>query len=394
MNYRSLTVLFCTMFLIGTDTFIISPLLPALRELYHASTTEAGWLVAAYALGYALFALVAGPLSDNWNRKRVMTFGMLGFAFATIACGFADQYAAMFAFRFLAGVCSAFVGPQVWASVPILFSPAQIAKAMGIVMTGLTSSQFVGVPLGSFLAAADISFPFLAVGAASLLLCVFIARSLPDLPPVAAVSVRGTAARARSIWTRYRDLLAVPGASRYFFAYYLLMTGFYAFFSLFGIWLSDQFGQSTAQIGVTTVFIGLGNTVGSLVSGWAVERWGRKNALAASFLTNALVLSVLPHVSGLTFVQVLLTGMFCLSGMLVPILMGLLQTLSASSRGTISSLANACMYAGTLTGSALAGGLYSSFGFFAVTMLSIAGTLFASLLFLRKPKSKPVGVNL
>lgn len=86
MERRYLVLFFTTMFLIGTDTFIISPLLPLLRNLYHISTQQSAWLVGAYALGYAVFALLAGPLSDGWNRKFVMGTGMVGFALATWAC--------------------------------------------------------------------------------------------------------------------------------------------------------------------------------------------------------------------------------------------------------------------------------------------------------------------
>ncbi|WP_340252411.1 MFS transporter [Brevibacillus borstelensis] len=89
---KTLAVFFLVMFLIGTDTFLVSPLLPALREEFGASTAASGWMVSAYALGYALFALIAGPLSDGWNRKSVIVYGMIGFGVSTILCGFATGF--------------------------------------------------------------------------------------------------------------------------------------------------------------------------------------------------------------------------------------------------------------------------------------------------------------
>ena len=53
---------FFTMFVIGTDTFLVAPLLPLLQRELDVPLSRAGWLVSAYALGYALFALVAGPV--------------------------------------------------------------------------------------------------------------------------------------------------------------------------------------------------------------------------------------------------------------------------------------------------------------------------------------------
>lgn len=67
---RVLAVFFTIMFMIGTDTFLISPLLPILQQVYHVSTELSGWMVSSYALGYAGFALIVGPISDGLNRKK------------------------------------------------------------------------------------------------------------------------------------------------------------------------------------------------------------------------------------------------------------------------------------------------------------------------------------
>lgn len=108
-----LLLLFFTMFIIGTDSFLIAPLLPTLQAEFDVATNISGWMVGAYALGYAVFAVIAGPLSDGWDRKKVLVYGMLGFAVTTALCGLATGFWSMFAFRFLAGVSAAFCGPQV-----------------------------------------------------------------------------------------------------------------------------------------------------------------------------------------------------------------------------------------------------------------------------------------
>lgn len=45
------------MFIIGTDTFLISPLLTTLSSLYHIDTSISGWMVSAYtiAMPYSLW---------------------------------------------------------------------------------------------------------------------------------------------------------------------------------------------------------------------------------------------------------------------------------------------------------------------------------------------------
>ena len=92
---------FFTMFAIGTDTFLVAPLLPLLQRELDVPLSRAGWLVSAYALGYALFALVAGPVSDRHDRRRVILSGLAAFAVFTCACGLAWSFWSMVAARFL-----------------------------------------------------------------------------------------------------------------------------------------------------------------------------------------------------------------------------------------------------------------------------------------------------
>lgn len=171
---RVLAVFFTIMFIIGTDTFLISPLLPTLQQVYHVSTELSGWMVSSYALGYAGFALIAGPISDGLNRKKVMVLGMSFFALSTFLCGIAPSFLWMLTFRFLAGVSAAFVSPQVWASIPLLIEKKQIVKAIGVATAGLSISQILGLPMGAYLATIHYTMPFYFIGILSALLVILI----------------------------------------------------------------------------------------------------------------------------------------------------------------------------------------------------------------------------
>ena len=111
---------FLTMFLIGTDTFLISPLLPTLAHLYGISTAVSGWMVSAYAIGYACFALISGPIADGHDRKQVMLWGLFAFAGSTFSCGWATSFSWMLIFRFLAGVSASFIPLKSGQPSPLL----------------------------------------------------------------------------------------------------------------------------------------------------------------------------------------------------------------------------------------------------------------------------------
>ena len=123
---RKLSLLgFAVMFLIGSDTFVVAPLMPSLAKAFNVSTTQSGWLVSVYAIGYALTGLVSGPISDRGNRRIILTLGMVVFALATATCAVSPGFWTMFIFRFITGGAAAVAAPQVWAMIPALVGPDQ-----------------------------------------------------------------------------------------------------------------------------------------------------------------------------------------------------------------------------------------------------------------------------
>jgi DHA1 family purine base/nucleoside efflux pump-like MFS transporter len=61
-----------TMFLVGTELFVLSPLLPMLAADYRVSPTRAGWCVTAFSLTYMAAAPLLGYLADRVGRRQVL----------------------------------------------------------------------------------------------------------------------------------------------------------------------------------------------------------------------------------------------------------------------------------------------------------------------------------
>jgi predicted MFS family arabinose efflux permease len=367
---KFIVLFFFIMFMIGTDTFLISPLLPTLQTEFGVSTDIAGWMLGSYTLGSAIFALIAGPLSDGWNRRTVLLCGLLGFSISTILCGFADSFWTMCLFRFLAGVSAAFTAPQVWASIPAVMPPTQISKTMGIAFSGLAASQALGVPIGSWLAIAHWSVPFWTIGIVSLALVVFVRYTLPDIKP-------HTRERT-SILRRYVPLIVSGKARSGFLAYLLLHLGSGTAFAFVGKWMADTFELSIGQIGTVMMFLGLGTLLGSVVSSYATRALGRTNAVIVGMLIIIALYTVMPQLANLPIVTMGYLIIFATLGVVFPTIMEALTSLNASIRGTISSLANATMNGANTFGAWIAGliyvqfGGYSSIGIFSAVCLALS----------------------
>ena len=346
---RKLSLLgFAVMFLIGSDTFVVAPLLPSLAKAFDVSTTQSGWLVSVYAIGYALTGLVSGPISDRGNRRIILTLGMVVFALATAACAVSPGFWTMFTFRFITGGAAAVAAPQVWAMIPALVGPDQkrILRVMGYTTAGLSIAQVVGVPLGSLLAIIDWRIIFPIIGVCSLALTVTLWYQIPDLHPTAA---------AKKV--PYLTLLHAPQAFTRFLSYLVYTLAFFTVFTYAPTWLEDGLGTSKVTVALIILAGGIGNTIGSL---FGVRLTGRMPPVRAIYLSATvmsiayLVLAVSPPpiVVGLVFLP-----LFACGGAMLSVRMLHLQQLDSTARGTISTLASAVMYLGTTVAGLIGGPL-------------------------------------
>ncbi|MFE1860474.1 MFS transporter [Streptomyces anandii] len=363
---------FATMFVIGTDTFLVAPLLPTLTRTFDVSSDVSGWMVSAYALGYAVFALIAGPLSDGRDRRRVLLTGLVGFVAMTTLCGFAQGFRTMLLFRFLAGVSAAFVSPQIWASIPVLVKPQEIVRTMGFATAGLSIAQFAGIPLGSWLAADSWHLPFWVIGGSSVLLWLLLARFFPSVPGRPGAAGAG----ARALFGTYATVFGRGRLRWYLLGYLIFQTGAFEAMSFYGSWFTEDFGLGVGSVGTAMMAVGAGNVIGSLFGSRLVQRLGLYRSLLIAVPTVAALYCVVPLSPNIGTALVLLALVMMAGGFLFPVFMSILQQQTETARGTVSSLANSAMYVGTTVGGAVGGVLLSDVdGFWGVAAFAVAAQL-------------------
>ena len=370
---RKLSLLgFAVMFLIGSDTFVVAPLLPSLAKAFDVSTTQSGWLVSVYAIGYALTGLLSGPISDRGNRRIILTLGMVVFALATAGCAVSPGFWTMFTFRFITGGAAAVAAPQVWAMIPSLVGPDQkhILRVMGYTTAGLSIAQVVGVPLGSLLAIIDWRIIFPIIGICSLALTVTLWYQIPDIHPATTTKK-----------VPYLTLLHAPQAFTRFLSYLLYTLAFFTVFTYAPTWLEDGLGTSKVTVALIVLAGGIGNTIGSL---FGVRLTGRMTPVRAIYLSAtvmgiaylALAVSPPPIVVGLVFLP-----LFACGGAMLSVRMLHLQQLDSTARGTISTLTSAVMYLGTTVAGIIGGPLLTLTGnFTAIGITAFLLSTFSALM--------------
>ena len=125
-------------FAIGTEGFMIAPLLPRLAGDLSVSVAAAGQLVTVFALTYALSSPILTALTGALNRRRLLVLSMIGFALANVFAFVAKDYWALVAARVVLAVAAGLYVPNANALAGALFGPERRGAALAIVSGGTT----------------------------------------------------------------------------------------------------------------------------------------------------------------------------------------------------------------------------------------------------------------
>ena len=102
-RWLALAVLLAGTFLPAFDFFVVNVALPSLQAELGARPAQLEFVVAGYALGFALLLVTGGRLGDLYGRKRMFMLGMAGFTVASALCGLAPTPGILIAARVLQG---------------------------------------------------------------------------------------------------------------------------------------------------------------------------------------------------------------------------------------------------------------------------------------------------
>jgi EmrB/QacA subfamily drug resistance transporter len=136
------------------DATVVNIALPTIGREFHTGIAALQWVITGYTLTLAAFLLLGGSLGDRFGRRKVYLIGIVWFALASAACGFAPNALFLIATRLLQGVGAALLTPGSLAILEASFVPADRARAIGA-WSGLSGVAVAAGPLvGGYLISA------------------------------------------------------------------------------------------------------------------------------------------------------------------------------------------------------------------------------------------------
>ncbi|MFI8503220.1 Cmx/CmrA family chloramphenicol efflux MFS transporter [Streptomyces sp. NPDC085524] len=281
-------VLGLSVFALGTSEFMLSGLLPPIAEDMGVTIPQAGLLISAFAIGMVIGAPLLAVATLRLPRRTTLIALISLFGLGQIAGALAPSYELLFASRVVSALaCAGFWA--VGAAVAIaMVDKDQRARAMAVMIGGLSIANVLGVPAGAFLGEhLGWRSAFWSVGAASAIALAGILALIPRIPLPAE---RPTLRRELRIY-RDRQVWLSVGITA------LAAGGVFCAFSYLSPLLTDVAGLDAGWVPWILGLFGIGALVGTTIGGrvadahlFGVMIWGITASTASTAFLAALAL--------------------------------------------------------------------------------------------------------
>ncbi|WP_232663068.1 Cmx/CmrA family chloramphenicol efflux MFS transporter [Pseudonocardia sp. TRM90224] len=298
---RVVPVLAVSIFALGTSEFMIAGLLPELARDLAITIPQAGYLISAFAVGMIVGAPAMAVLTLRLPRRTTLVAALTVFALGHVVGALAQDYALLMAARVVTAVATG----AFWAVAAVVtvssVGPRDRARALSVLLAGLTVANVAGVPLGALIGQQwGWRAAFWAVGALAVAGIAGVLLSVPrrvegTAPP--RISAEVAAFRKGRLWIAYATTAAYQSA----------MIGAFSYIAPL---LTEVTGLPSEWVPAVLLGFGVGCLAGVLIGGWLADAhpWSTLFvALAAGGLLFALI-ALFARVPALVVGMVVLLG--------------------------------------------------------------------------------------
>lgn len=338
---------------------IVIPILPSYLQSINQGGMAAGLMIAIFAASQFLFSPIAGKWADQYGRRKMIIYGLLGLTISMFVFYISDLISILYISRVIGGIGAAMLIPAIFAYIADITTPDQRAKGTSLVSAAMSLGIVIGPGIGGFLADYGIKLPFLVSALVSLMAVLFSVILLKESDEKESnPAVVATLPDEESMMEKIGRSTKMP----YFIPLVITLVmsfGLLAYESVVGLYLDNQFNSSAKDIAFMITATGIVSVIVQLfIVDRIVRRYGEV-AVLVTFLGVAAFGFLLSLFAGSYFMFFAVSlVIFLATSILRPVLNTLISKMAEGEVGFAMGMNNAYMSIGNVIGPLLAGVLY------------------------------------
>jgi len=351
-------------FIVGLVELVIGGLLPLIAEDLNISYGQVGSLISMFSLSFAISGPILLSLTSKMERKKLFLIVLFIFFVSNMIIVLSNMFVFLMAARILSAMCASLLVSLCITIASQISDDSYTARAIGLVLMGVSASLVFGVPFSLWLGSAfGWRAPFLFIAILTLLLMLIVFLALGTIEPK-----KNLPLKAQLNALKERKILLIHSISIVFFAGHMTL---YAYLTPF---LQSTLHLSEKTLSLMYLIIGLFSILGSLLGGFFTDRIGAKRTVISVLTLFTITIIAIPLFK---FSVVLFVGAILLWSLLSWSLQPAIQSYIVSSASNTSdihqSLNNSGAHIGMALGTTIGGTIIDSYA--VETNALIGGTI-------------------
>ena len=266
-------IAFLSVFIDILGVSIILPVIPFLALKFDASSQQIGFIYAGYAGAQMISVPISGMLSDRFGRRPLMILSLFGSCVGFLFQGLSWNITTFLMARVLAGLFGGSI-PICQSYIADVIPVEQRGRYFAILGSVIVVAFLFGPGIGAGLAEFSLQTPMLvssAIAGCGFMLAVFFFREpvkLKDKTDEIEIEITSNSVEVDSNSPQDKDSMLGDsnkyGSRRYtlivrflWMVSFFNMLGFSSVIYFLGLFVYDQFGWGTLEVGFTTMLMGI-----------------------------------------------------------------------------------------------------------------------------------------
>ena len=344
-------------FAIGMGAFVVIGMLNPLADGLGVGPAEAGWIMTVYAMTYVVGSPLAVALTGAWGRRFVLVLGLMMFAAAALIAALSSTMLPVLLARVMAALGAGLFTPIAAAVAVTIAQPEHRGKSLAAVFFGLTLSQVLGIPTGSYVAYTfGWQSTFYIVFVLAFVTAIAVWRIVPAQLEIVPASLKSLV-NTLSDWRAMLNVLYTG----------TLLAAIYIVYAYLAPLMKETMGFGRDELTLILLIFGVGAVAGNLAGGYLADKIG---AVATLVLVSSVQMismpffTLLPFNEWLLFILVFTWSIF--GWLFMAPQQSRLIVFSPERQGILLSLNAAAIYVGVSVGTAIGGVVIEIWGVSAV----------------------------